>query len=197
MPCWRATIAADTSGSMPSATILCFCSVVQRRRLPQVLTSVPRRRALVRSVGPSIPRLRSALRHAVLFRHGRHLVLNGPGRTMWRCGPGYVYSGFRQDRKPSALRTKPLIDRLVSDLPLFTTGILARAAVGDVRFSQIQVREILGLEPETVRHWRKCLPPLKAKPRRAAYGRADLLALAVVGEFGYMTWASQCHRLRR
>lgn len=55
--------------------------------------------------------------------------------------------------------------------------------MGDVRFSQIQVREILGLEPETVRHWRKCLPPLKAKPRRAAYGRADLLALAVVREF--------------
>jgi hypothetical protein len=54
--------------------------------------------------------------------------------------------------------------------------------VKDVRFSQAQVREILELEPETVRYWRKCLPTLSARPRKAAYGRADLLALAVVRE---------------
>jgi hypothetical protein len=50
-----ATIAADTSGSMPSTTILCFCSAVQRRRLPQVPTAVPRSRALVRSVVRAAP----------------------------------------------------------------------------------------------------------------------------------------------
>jgi hypothetical protein len=55
MPCLPATIATDASGSMPSATILCFCSAVQRRRLPQVLNSVPRRRALVRSVVRASP----------------------------------------------------------------------------------------------------------------------------------------------
>ena len=31
----------------------------------------------------SIPRLRSALRHAVLFHHRRHLPLNGPRRARW------------------------------------------------------------------------------------------------------------------
>ena len=41
MPCLRATIAADTPGSMPSATILCFCSAVQRRRLPQCSPRCP------------------------------------------------------------------------------------------------------------------------------------------------------------
>ncbi len=33
-----------------------------------------------------------------------------------------------------------------------------------------------------MRHWRRRLGPLGAKPRKAAYDRADLLALAVVRE---------------
>ena len=55
MPCLRATIATDIPGFMPSATIWRFCSAVQRRRLPQVLISVPGRCALVRSVVPASP----------------------------------------------------------------------------------------------------------------------------------------------
>ncbi len=54
--------------------------------------------------------------------------------------------------------------------------------MGDVRFTQAQIRGLLGLEPETMRHWRQRLGPLGAKPRKAAYDRADLLALAVVRE---------------
>ena len=38
----------------------------------------------------SIPRLRSALRHAVLLRHGRHLVRNGTRQTMCCCDPAYA-----------------------------------------------------------------------------------------------------------
>jgi hypothetical protein len=49
-----------------------------------------------------------------------------------------------------------------------------------VRFSQAQVREVLGLEPETIRHWRKALPALAGRPRKAAYEHADLLAIAIV-----------------
>jgi hypothetical protein len=49
-----------------------------------------------------------------------------------------------------------------------------------VRFSQAQVREMLGLEPETMRHWRKALPALAGRPRKAPYEHADLLAIAVV-----------------
>lgn len=55
--------------------------------------------------------------------------------------------------------------------------------MSDVRFSQAQVRDLLGLEPETVRHWRRCLAPLGFRRRKALYGRAELLALAVVCEF--------------
>ncbi len=55
MPCLQATIAADTPGSMPSATIWCFRSAVQQRRLPRVFTSVHRHRAPVRSVVRASP----------------------------------------------------------------------------------------------------------------------------------------------
>jgi hypothetical protein len=75
---------------------------------------------------------------------------------------------------------------LINGSPRFTVAHNRNSGVsvvGDVRFSQAQARELLRLEPETIRHWRKCLAPLGAKPRRASYGRADLLALAVVREF--------------
>lgn len=52
----------------------------------------------------------------------------------------------------------------------------------DVRFTQAQIRGLLGLQPETMRHWRQRLGPLGEKPRKAAYDRADLLALAIVRE---------------
>jgi hypothetical protein len=42
----------------------------------------------------SIPCLRSALRHAILFRHRRHLALNAPRRARWCCRSRYDASGW-------------------------------------------------------------------------------------------------------
>ena len=49
-----------------------------------------------------------------------------------------------------------------------------------VRFSQAQVRDVIGLEPETIRHWRKALQVLASRPRKAAYEHPDLLAIAIL-----------------
>ena len=43
----------------------------------------------------SVPCLRSALRHAVLLRHGRHLVLNGTRRATCCCDPAYTLAESR------------------------------------------------------------------------------------------------------
>lgn len=49
-------------------------------------------------------------------------------------------------------------------------------------FTQVQVRKVLDLLPETIRHWRKVLPPLSRRPRRVRFSQGDLVALAVVRE---------------
>jgi hypothetical protein len=51
-----------------------------------------------------------------------------------------------------------------------------------VNFTQAQVRKVLNLSPETVRHWRRVLPALARRPRRAAFSHGDLVAMAVVSE---------------
>jgi hypothetical protein len=49
-----------------------------------------------RTIRPrSVPCLRSTLRHAVLLRHGRHLVLNGTRRATCCCDPDYLPPGSR------------------------------------------------------------------------------------------------------
>jgi hypothetical protein len=48
--------------------------------------------------------------------------------------------------------------------------------------TQVQVRKILNLPPETMRHWRKVLPPLARRARRAPFSYGDLVALAAIRE---------------
>lgn len=49
-------------------------------------------------------------------------------------------------------------------------------------FTQVQVRNVLHLPPETMRHWRKVLPPLLRRARRTPFSQGDLVALAVIRE---------------
>lgn len=49
-----------------------------------------------------------------------------------------------------------------------------------VEFTQAQVRKVLGLAPETFRHWRKVLPPLAKRARRQTLTHGDILALAAI-----------------
>jgi hypothetical protein len=49
-------------------------------------------------------------------------------------------------------------------------------------FTQSEVREILSIPPETIRHWRKVLPPLAQRTKRIPYTRGDLIALALLKE---------------
>ena len=50
-----------------------------------------------------------------------------------------------------------------------------------MRYSQGQARHLLDLPVETLRHWRKVLPPLHAKHGRAAsFAFSDLIALGVL-----------------
>ena len=51
-----------------------------------------------------------------------------------------------------------------------------------VRFTQNQVRKAVNLPPETMRHWRKVLPPLMSRPRRAPFSHGDVVALAAIRE---------------
>lgn len=51
-----------------------------------------------------------------------------------------------------------------------------------VSFTQAQVRKVLNIPPETMRHWRKVLPPLAVRPRRATFSHGDIVALAAVRE---------------
>lgn len=49
-----------------------------------------------------------------------------------------------------------------------------------VQFTQVQARKILNLSEETMRHWRKALPPLAQRPRRTPLSHGDLVALAAI-----------------
>lgn len=50
-----------------------------------------------------------------------------------------------------------------------------------MRYTQAQIRDVLGVTVETIRHWRKVLHPLKERAGRAAtFTFGDLLALGVV-----------------
>lgn len=51
-----------------------------------------------------------------------------------------------------------------------------------VQFTQAQARKVLDLPEETVRHWRKVLPPLAQRPRRTPLSHGDLVALAAIRE---------------
>jgi hypothetical protein len=51
-----------------------------------------------------------------------------------------------------------------------------------VEFTQSQVRKVVSIPPETMRHWRKVLPPLAKRPRRTPFSHGDIVALAVVRE---------------
>jgi hypothetical protein len=51
-----------------------------------------------------------------------------------------------------------------------------------ITFTQAQVREALGLPPETMRHWRKVLPPLASRTRRKPFTPGDMVALAAIRE---------------
>jgi hypothetical protein len=51
-----------------------------------------------------------------------------------------------------------------------------------VEFTQSQVRNVVRIPPETMRHWRKVLPPLARRARRASFSHGDIVALAVVRE---------------
>lgn len=49
-----------------------------------------------------------------------------------------------------------------------------------VQFTQSQARKVLDLPEETIRHWRKVLPPLAQRPRRTPFSHGDLVALAAI-----------------
>jgi hypothetical protein len=50
-----------------------------------------------------------------------------------------------------------------------------------MKLSPSQVREVLGLSPDTFRHWREALPPLAGrKGYRPCFTYGDLLAMAIV-----------------
>lgn len=51
-----------------------------------------------------------------------------------------------------------------------------------IHFTQSQVRKVLNLQPETMRHWRKVLPPLARRTRRAPFTQGDMVALAAIKE---------------
>lgn len=67
---------------------------------------------------------------------------------------------------------------------LFVSSILSLATSYGGRVLALtpgQLRELVGLPPETYRHWRKALPPLRrGSSRRATYTIGDLLAVSVV-----------------
>jgi hypothetical protein len=49
-------------------------------------------------------------------------------------------------------------------------------------FTQSQVRDLLAIAPETMRHWRKVFEPLSNRRRRAKFSPGDLVALATIRE---------------
>lgn len=52
-----------------------------------------------------------------------------------------------------------------------------------MRYTPSQAREIIGISQETLRYWRKVLPPLKEMSGKAAqFSAGDLLALLVIKE---------------
>lgn len=52
-----------------------------------------------------------------------------------------------------------------------------------IQFTQDQARALIGVSPETIRHWRKAVPYLSAKAGKAArYSFPELLGLAITNE---------------
>lgn len=52
-----------------------------------------------------------------------------------------------------------------------------------MKFTQLQVREIIGLSQETLRYWRRILPPLQGrKGKSARFTAGDILALLIINE---------------
>lgn len=50
-----------------------------------------------------------------------------------------------------------------------------------MRFTPRQLRDATGIAPETFRHWKKALRPLRAqRSRSSCFGSGDLLAVAIV-----------------
>jgi hypothetical protein len=49
-------------------------------------------------------------------------------------------------------------------------------------FTQAEVRDLLAIAPETMRHWRKVFPPLRDRPRRTKFSAGDLIALGAIRE---------------
>jgi len=66
------------------------------------------------------------------------------------------------------------------ELLLTTVDIGQWTSMAGVQFTQAQARKVLDLPEETVRHWRKVLPPLAQRPRRTPLSHGDLVALAVI-----------------
>jgi hypothetical protein len=70
----------------------------------------------------------------------------------------------------------------VSRKLLLTTVYETNPVRMPARLTQVQVRQVLNLPTETMRHWRKVLPPLARRVRRAPFSHGDLVALAAVRE---------------
>lgn len=61
---------------------------------------------------------------------------------------------------------------------------LDRDIVQIVRYTPAQIKEALEISEETLRHWRKTLPPLRGKRGYSpCFSPGDLLALKVVAQF--------------
>ncbi len=57
------------------------------------------------------------------------------------------------------------------------------SGISAIQFTQEQVRTLTGVSPETIRHWRKAVPYLAAKPGKSArFTFADVVGLAVTRE---------------
>lgn len=63
---------------------------------------------------------------------------------------------------------------------LLTTGKYGVNCLYAMKLTQQQVRELVGIAPETFRYWRRALPPLREKEGKAAqFSCCDLLALLI------------------
>jgi hypothetical protein len=81
-------------------------------------------------------------------------------------------------------RTRPTtIDESGTSTKLLLTTVYETIPVRmPAHLTQVQVRKVLNLPTETMRHWRKVLPPLARRARRAPFSHGDLVALAAIRE---------------
>jgi len=74
----------------------------------------------------------------------------------------------------------PKIVSLKASQSVVNNRLKAYTSPMSVEFTQAQVRKVLGIAPETFRHWQRVLPPLRKRARRQPLAHGDILALETV-----------------